>query len=527
MHDLEIPGVEGDTYNLSADDIGADVVCQAVSADGIYRGGGVGVLGPVRVDPITRMSLERLIASGVGPFPVRHHRSLDDPHPRDLMLRVTQESVKVVHPGAMPGQSEVVVSYRADYPKVVLHPVNNCKFRLELSEDSAQCYHFVALSRSSRDLIALMIRTFHSRQYVATTFLLSQMTQNPAAPSSPALTIPKQAIHFNVPALNERLVKELHRNVLVLLSLERSVTSAEKEKAALQEQLRETINSYTDAIEQMHQQIASVKGGPGDSLQLQLHDARAVYSRLQLEMQELKPQLEEAQLLAAGAGSLAAPPEHQAETAAVKGDIANLRASITALAHSSRSSTEARSAEVQKLRQDIEVLTKEKDELLRCAKQADADKRELIENFLYIKGALDKLQMASLQAFPAQPEVEREIGQLKVAYDQSVDERNRLAVRIEALERDREKSKGSRESAVERMMTVNSKLLEERDQLEREKARISDLYAGVVESAGTKQPAGPSLEELQAELAQKSAMLEAKQKETESLRSRLRKLATV
>lgn len=542
MHEVEVPGIEGDQYYLSADDIGTEVVCHATSAEGAPRGGGAGVIGPVALDPSTRMSLEQLVASGVGPFPVRHHRSLDDTHPRDVMIRVTPEQVRVVHPGSARGGGDATACYCADYPKVVLHPASQQSFTLELSGDPEHSYHFVALSRCSRDLIALLIRAFHSRQYVALTYLLSQLTQNPAAPGA-RLSVPKESMEYDVPALGGRIAKELHRTVGQLLLLARHSRNAEKEKLELQEQLRETIQSYTEAIEKMHQQVASAGGGPAGSLRLQLHDARAVYSQLQLEMQELKPQLEEAQLLVSGAGPLAASGEHAAEVAALRGDISNLRSSIAALSSTSRG-TGVRAVELQGLRQDIEVLTREKDELQRCAKKAGADKKDLIENFLYIKGCLDKLQMASLQAPPSQPDVERELAQVKTAYDQAVDERNRFSVRLEALERDREQQKGSRESAVERMMTVNSRLIEERGNLEKDKARISELYSrtvGAAQPGGTTpatsgypglaapsaEGAAKAIEALQAELAQKAAMLDEKQRETDSLRQRLRKLATV
>merc|ERR1712217_505433 len=104
------------------------------------------------------------------------------------------------------------------------------------------------------------------------------------------------------------------------------------------------------------------------------------------------------------------------------------------------------------------------------------EKADLIENFLYVKGCLDKLQMASLETPAASPEHEREVSKLKEAFGQAVDERNRIAVRVEALDRDREKQKQQRESGLERVMNANARLLEERDRLEKEKARVSDLY---------------------------------------------------
>merc|ERR1712176_1514140 len=106
-----------------------------------------------------------------------------------------------------------------------------------------------------------------------------------------------------------------------------------------------------------------------------------------------------------------------------------------------------RAEELRRLRSDVEMLNGEKEGLDRCVKEAEKEKADLIENFLYVKGCLDKLQMASLEMPAASPEHEREVSKLKESYSQVVDERNRLAVRVEALDRDREKQKQQRESA--------------------------------------------------------------------------------
>mmetsp|Transcript_59811 Transcript_59811/g.165407 ORF Transcript_59811/g.165407 Transcript_59811/m.165407 type:complete len:645 (-) Transcript_59811:92-2026(-) len=542
-HLIEIPGIHGSMYHTSADDVGMDIVCQAEPASDSSQGQAYGVLGPFELDPITKMSLENLISSGASRFPVRHYRDEDDPHPRDLQIHVTQDHVKVVHPGAERGSSEVVAPYSADYPKVVIHPLDTCKFRLELSDEPEKIYHFVALSRTSRDLIALLIRCFHSRKYVATSFILSQLFQNPATPGAPLTSV--QHNGFDVHGLGERLGKELDRTVGQLEAVERVVRNANLEKSELQAQLRETISSYTDAIEKLHQQLAVAKGGPAASLQLQLHEARAQQQRLQLEVQELKQRVEEEQQLAPKSTEPSAETAAQAE--ALRGEISQLRTSISALAGDAAMNSQrdlTRAEELRRLRSDVDMLNSEKEGLERCAMQADKDKQDLIENFLYVKGCLDRLQMASLQAPAASPEHEREVARLRESYSQVVDERNRLAVRVEAMDRDREKQKQQRESALERVMNANARLLEERDRLEKEKARVSELYQSTMGAMGAvaeqgARPAGTMgqtantggdaavLEVLQAELLQKQALLAKREQEGESLRARLRKLAMV
>jgi len=536
-HYIEIPGISGSMYHTSADDIGADVVCFADPANDPGQGQAVGVLGPFMLDPINKMSLENMIGQENTRFPVRHYRDEDDPHPRDLQIHVKQDYVKVVHPGADRGTSEVVAPYSADYPKVVIHPLDTCKFRLELSEEQDKIYHFVALSRTSRDSIALLVRCFHARKYVATSFILSRLFQNPATPGAPLTQV--QHDGFDIHALGERLGKELDRTVGQLEVVEKVVKNATNEKGELQAQLRETISSYTEAIEQLHQQLAVARDGPAASLQLQLHQARASQNSLQLDMREVRHNIEQEQQRAPKTSEPSA--ECAAQVEALKGEISQLKTSISALAgdramNSQRDLT--RQEELRRLRADVDMLNSEKEGLERCSVQADKDKQDLIENFLYVKGCLDKLQMASLQMPAASPDHEREVARLKETYSQVVDERNRLAIRVETMDRDREKQKQQRESALERVMNANARLLEERDRLEKEKARVSELYQSTMGAMGAVAGAGgvgnaaggdstASFEALKAELTQKQELLRKREQEGESLRARLRKLAMV
>lgn len=537
-HLLEIQGIQQSMYHASADDIGMHIVCIAETEGSL--GQACGLIGPFELDPITRMSLENILSSGASRFPVRHFRDQNDPHPRDLQIHVTQDHVKVVHPGAERGSSEVTAPYSADYPKVVIHPMDTCKFRLELSEEEDKVYHFVALSRTSRDLIALLIRCFHARQYVATTFMLRQLYQNPATPGAPLTTLREQDLEPQ--QLSDGLAKELHRTLAQLEKVQKVVRNATLEKRELQEQLKETIESYTQAIEKLHQQIAPVtRGGSCATLQLQIHDAKVHQSRIQLEVQELRTQLEEEKLRNQGDGVDEAQAQARARTIeSFKAEITQLRAKIGHLTGNTEVTSQRdqkRADELRRLRSDVESLAREKEALERCATQAEKEKADLIENFLYVKGCLDKLQMASLASPAASPEHERQVSQLRAAYSQVVDERNRLLVRVEAMDKDREKQKQLRESALERVMTANARLLDERDRLEKEKERVSRLYQQTMTAMGavqSKDGGNPedgmdrsAFQALQAQLVEKKELLTKREQEGESLRARLRKLALV
>lgn len=539
-HLIEIPNINGTMYHTSADDIGMEIVCQASVTGDPSLGTALGIMGPFELDPITRLSLENLIVSGVSSFPARHCRNEDDPQPRDLQIRVTMDFVKVVHPGADRGASEVSAPYTADYPKVVLHPVDTNKFTLFLTDEQEKTYRFQALSRTSRDLIALLVRCFHARKYVGTSFILSRLFQNPATPGAPLTSV--EATDFDLSSLVERLGRELNRTVSQLEVVERVVRNANAEKGELQAQLRETIGSYTEAIEKLHTQLANAKGGPAARLRVQLHEARSSHSNLQLELQEVRQQIDEETRLAPSGAGMGGPSS--AELDELREEIQQLRMRISASEgdqHDQNKRDLTRAEELRRLRADVEMLNSEKEGLEHNNVQADKEKAELIDNFIYVKGCLDKLQMASLETPAASPEHERQVAQLKATYAQVLEERNRVAVRVDALDRDREKQKQQRESALERLMNANARLLEERDRLEKEKARISELYqqtmgamgavAATASAAGGAGGHGPcdraALEALRAELAEKTETLGKREQEGESLRQRLRKLAMV
>jgi len=542
---VDIPDCHSNMYHASADDIGMDIVCQVEPLGNPSLGSAAGILGPFEVDPITRMNLLNLITSGFSSFPARHCRERNDPHPRDLQIKVTQDCVKVVHPGADRASSEVVATYSADYPKIILHSSDNCKFRLELSEDPEKAYSFQALSRTARDAIALLIRCFHARKYVATSFILSRLFQNPATPGAPLTSVETQ--DYDISGLGDRLAKELDRTVGQLDVVVKVVRNANMEKSELQAQLRETISSYTEAIEKLHAQLASARGGPTANLQLQLHESRSGQSKLQLELQEMRQQMNDLEQHVPPGGEAGSAKEMES----LKSEIQQIRSRISGLAGDQQDQSKrdlTRQEELRRLRADVDMLNSEKDALETNTHHADKEKAELIENFLFVKGCLDDLQMASLSTPAASPEHERHVAQIKAAATQVMEERNRLAQKVDAMDRDREKQKHQREAVLERVMNANARLLEERDRLEKERVRVSQLYERTIGAMGaiTQATAGAedggaagdatdddgpcdqaALDALKAEFEITSEQLSKAEQEGDSLRSRLRRLAMV
>lgn len=204
------------------------------------------------------------------------------------------------------------------------------------------------------------------------------------------------------------------------------------------------------------------------------------------------------------------------------------------------------SHELKRLRNDVESLHDEKEALRKRLQEADRTRQELQDNFLYVKNQLDKVQtkMSASSSAGNTPE-DKEIKRLNEGIEAIHQERSRLNVRMEAVHRDLEKEKSYHESSVDRLMTANGKLLEEKQRTEKEMQRLSQLYAESVqnvqqegkdplgytrENTADVSPAAASasqelMSQLRSEVAQVDESLKKKEQENESLKSRIRKLA--
>merc|ERR1712187_637094 len=142
-----------------------------------------------------------------------------------------------------------------------------------------------------------------------------------------------------------------------------------------------------------------------------------------------------------------------------------------------------------------------------------------------------------------------EVQRHRQTLDLLVEERNRLSMRLERVIAEVEKEKGYHEQGLERVMTANARLREEKDRVAKEVQRLSQLYAESVQqlqgrtdslsnTSGvfrmdslmntSNSVAEADLEELaavEAELEQADAVLQSKEQENEGLKMRIRKLA--
>eukprot|EP00933_Yihiella_yeosuensis_P037084 TRINITY_DN30934_c0_g1_i1.p1 TRINITY_DN30934_c0_g1~~TRINITY_DN30934_c0_g1_i1.p1 ORF type:complete len:668 (+),score=143.50 TRINITY_DN30934_c0_g1_i1:86-2089(+) len=570
---VEIPGVTSNMYQISADDVGTDICVEAAPADmdDGHHGVVVGEIGPFELDPATRRSLDNALGLGGSRFTVMQSKlpgEAGSQSRQDLVIQVSTEGVRVTPVqgggGADKGSRdtrETYAEYSVDFPKIIIHPLDTSKFQLIMSE--TRSFHLIALSRTSRDLIALTIRCFHAKKYLPTNHILQMLlpvqpaTAAPGAPPDPAANR-----RLDSCIVLERLAKELNRSMQQKEVSEKVLRNTNNEKKQLQEQLMETISGFTEVIEGLQDQFAegqttSSSGAPTvERLQDQLRETTQQNRALQEELQNNRNYLDklvharkaqEARDQASGQG---AGPEAQVHQLKDERDMLKVRLQEVSSSSSSRTNRDqadqVHTKELKGLRQDVESLHGQKEQLRRQLQDQDKERQELQDNFLYVKGQLDKVQMRQAQDMESSGDGSKELDKHRKTLELVSEERSRLASRLESALRDAEKEKAYHEQSVERVMTANGRLMEERDRATKEVERLSRLYADSVSqmqaelnqtnasssglyrihSVGGSPPADPAeIARVRQQLAEVDESTRRKEQENESLKNRIRKLA--
>ncbi|CAK8999641.1 unnamed protein product [Durusdinium trenchii] len=208
---VEIPGVTSNMYQISADDAGTDISVEAqpADADDGHHGIVVGEIGPFELDPATRRSLDNALGFGGSRFTVMQSKLPGEPASgrQDLSIQVSTEGVRVapVQGGYSQNREsrEIYAEYTGDYPKVIIHPLDTSKFQLVMSE--VKTFHLIALSRTSRDLIALTIRCFHAKKFMSTSSILQ--TVLPVSMPDATGVMPTMDSRLDASIVLERLAK--------------------------------------------------------------------------------------------------------------------------------------------------------------------------------------------------------------------------------------------------------------------------------------------------------------------------------
>ena len=179
-----IEEISGNVYQISAEDISCTIKVEATPIDDdFYKGTALAQYGPVTPEPSQRQSLENILGTGGCRFPVslRREEKDRDLHPEEEeeneALLIVGSNVLKLDVNGEDGKRQTLLKlkYTIDYPKMEMDPLNTRKFKLHYTDDVLELkgnYEKLdkvvlmkALSRQSRDLIALSIRCFSALTY--------------------------------------------------------------------------------------------------------------------------------------------------------------------------------------------------------------------------------------------------------------------------------------------------------------------------------------------------------------------------
>mmetsp|Transcript_10619 Transcript_10619/g.25528 ORF Transcript_10619/g.25528 Transcript_10619/m.25528 type:complete len:652 (+) Transcript_10619:66-2021(+) len=553
---VEIPGVTSNMYQISADDVGTDIHVEAQPADAEdgHHGTVVGEIGPFELDPATRRALDNALGLGANRFTVMQMKLPGETAGgrQDLAIQVSTEGVKVnaVQSGNQHRDGrEVYAEYSAEYPKVIIHPLDTTKFQLVMSE--VKTFHLMALSRTARDLIALTIRCFHAKKYMSTSGILQTLLPVPFSSSGAMMSLMDARLDACI--VLERLAKELNRSMQQKEISEKVLRNTSHEKRQLQEQLMETISGFTEVIEGLQDQCDGTNVTMSlERMQDQVRDVQATNKALQAEVESVRMHLEKlneskkaearSDLNGVGPGPEAQVHQLKDERDMLKARLEELSSNTATVQHDQQE--QVHTQELKRLRQDVESLHNQKEQLRRQLQEQDKERQELQENFLYVKAQLDKVQLK--QAEGAQSgylDGQKELQRHKQTLQSITDERNKLSTRLDSALSVAEKEKAYHEQSVERVTAANARLLEERDRIAKEVERLSSLYAQSVNQlqasladhqSASEYRSGSQAEHaagqvemahLRSSIQHLDMVLQEKDEENDALKTRIRKLA--
>jgi len=387
---------------------------------------------------------------------------------------------------------------------VITHPRDTTKFRVVTEHGNT--YFLSTKSRTARDLQVLTIRVFHAMKFIPASQALSKLfSESRLSTDSDGQSTLHQALILG------RLVGELQKALSAKEIVEKQLKQVRQERKSLDEQLLDTIASYKETIEVLHQQQQS-SGGSADydpvlagALQAKLTEEEQRKANLQEELAQAKRSLLEARQRSRHHSSLHASEsvEHlTAENNRLKTMIADREAALAQLQDAAavpRAGQMTRS--IQELRQEKRTLEDELSTLESRVRQAEASN----------EGAAAGIQ--------------RELQAVNL-------ERSTLARRVEELSRELEKGKSHQEGNIERVTAANGRLMEDKERLERQLRQVSSLYQETVQqlNAGQQRPAGaaPAVTQvagLQAQITQMDDAIRRTEAENEALKSHIRRLA--
>merc|ERR1712137_995362 len=407
--------------------------------------------------------------------------------------------------------------------------------------------------------MGLTIRCFHAMNFLPASALAADLLpiqSVTADDSSASKNVTAQAdASLDACIILERVTKELNWAMQEKDVTEKGLRNANHERQHLQAQLMETITVFTSEIEGLQEECAgedrpvSEPRIPLERLQDQFRSAQSRNEGLTAELQRTKTQVEEAKK----AREMASLAEETAAQELINlystrdlltGRLQDLKSEPSASVQNREQAEQAHAVELKWLRQQVEALHAQKEELRRHLTDQDAERRDLQESFLYVKRQLDKVQMKqTISPMNSSSDIKKEMSRLEQKTDAVNEERAHLSARVDNFRGEQEREKAYHQSSVERMMAANSQLHQKKDHLRKELDRISQLYVTSVEqlkqageSASTdcasftcrSSPMPAEKQEmarLRLEINETDEAIRKKEQDNDSLKNRIRKLA--
>lgn len=263
--------IHGNVYQLSAEDVGCKIKVEVEPLDEeLYEGIATAEFGPVSVEPSARQSLEYILGSGGSRFPVTiyypedRHKMIDERKFREGTLVINNKTIKLEEKQDFAGKKKEVFSckYTIDHPKIDITSNDTKMLTIDYYDDddvygAEKGLNFSldlrALSRQSRDLIALSIRCFSALNYFKHSKVISTLNKDdeddPEGSPSKKTTKEKDAITDLLMEL-DFIKRELYEQIGINKDLEVECNKARKQFIDLENEMELTLEGYRTVLEE-------------------------------------------------------------------------------------------------------------------------------------------------------------------------------------------------------------------------------------------------------------------------------------
>lgn len=265
--------IKGNTYPLSADDIGCIIRVEAKPLEEGYIGTAYAEFGPVTVEPATKKSLEYILGSGSSQFPVTimypgdRNKLPEDREIDEGTLIVYVDKIKLIKkPGGVnikrkssssSTNKEIFdLKYTIDCPKVHVSQVDSQMLHIDYFEQDegyvkdkgfTNSLDLRALTRKSRDLIVLSIRCFSALNSYKNSKIISMLSEDDSEKGEMnKLEISKVAdLSLELDSVKRELYEQIEANKMI--KLER--VKLKHQLQEMESEMQTTLSAYSEVIE--------------------------------------------------------------------------------------------------------------------------------------------------------------------------------------------------------------------------------------------------------------------------------------